>query len=454
MGRLFLQVKVGDQAQGQPFGKKDGMVIDYIDEDEWGVDFKFSDWTKKCFAVVEVDRSLKPSLSAMLKEHDTTLTESRDRTNRIELSDLAGLVGDADLEDKWRSKSDIVPIVDARGKRFTDIVKPTADYDYKVGMMDLNAVASGSYTIGSGAQNYATISAFEADLANPLTGDITGTLETAITQTAICIFNTSYATYTCRITSDTPTYGDITAGHLVTGNFDDQIFGITGTTGTLQFDSFRFIQTAAQPGGQRRFIRCNSTKTLIMRDLYIDGNSILNHFIYFLDNGTANIYNCCFFDLLSGACESGGGPHAGQNFYNNFVYNCENGFDFNDGTGICYSNISFDSGTADYVDGGNMTIANCADSDSTLPAGSGNKRGLTAAAEVETTSTEANFGHPLSNAVNVAKGGNTTHGSTRDISNGLWLPDPSIGFKQVLFGGGGVGGAALQVSNQLAIGLI
>jgi len=60
---FYVTIKVGDKtiAQAKHLGIKDGMVVDYIDPDEWGLpDFNFGSQHKKAFAVLKLDKIYLP----------------------------------------------------------------------------------------------------------------------------------------------------------------------------------------------------------------------------------------------------------------------------------------------------------------------------------------------------------------------------------------------------------
>jgi hypothetical protein len=82
---------------------------------------------------------------------------------------------------------------------------------------DRYAIASGSYTIGA-SKNYATNALFFADHAATYTGNLTGTIQTNVTETAVSSTSSAMAGHTLTHTSDTDPLGVFGSGRIISLN--------------------------------------------------------------------------------------------------------------------------------------------------------------------------------------------------------------------------------------------
>jgi len=162
-------------------------------------------------------------------------------------------------------------------------------------------ISAGSYSIGSGAQNYATLAAAIADIASStLTGNLTFTYETAVTETAQADLQIDLAGYTLRITSNSDPEGRFGNGNLISLNYATASTGWllhrpTGS-GTVQIDHLDVKQITNSASGARMFrdFGATASNTLIMFDNVFDGDSkVLNGYGWeFADaDSTKEIYS-------------------------------------------------------------------------------------------------------------------------------------------------------------------
>jgi hypothetical protein len=430
--RLLVQIKIGDQdiPGSEQLGMKDGYIIDYIDEREWGRRVDVSDWTKKCFALIEVDRSMKDSIKSWLHDNgeDPNSQKYRSRKEKFDLKKLAKTLGDSSLNEKWRS-TQIVPVKSAKGKDIKKDIETSDKIDLDNAIFDLNSIASGTYTIGSGG-DYLTISAWTADFAGSgFTGNMNGQIISNITEASISNFLVNYNGYTLNLTGDTEPSGDATSGRLVSFNFATRCFLITtGAAGTTNIYGFRTKLLVAS-GFESIVVSSTSPHVVNIFNMYMDGDGNGFSALWKDQNCELNYYNNVIWDYNSYGVTVGGSAFKG---YNCAVYGCGTAGAFSNAGGssaIWRSVILFDNGTDASLNAGNV-IENCASSDASIPAGSGNKRSLTSTVQVNVTDTETDFMHPLSGVVDVATGGNTNHLSLNDAAGNSWDIDPSIGFIQ------------------------
>lgn len=159
------------------------------------------------------------------------------------------------------------------------------------------AITAGTYTIGSG-KTYATINAFQADIGATLTGNLSGVVQTDITETSISTFSTALAGYTLRITSDVGPSGDFTAGRNVTMNLADYCIDVTATSASAGakfiIDNLRFTRsnTPADNYPLINLATATTNITCVVRDNVVNLASKLGSFVWLREDATvADIYN-------------------------------------------------------------------------------------------------------------------------------------------------------------------
>lgn len=245
LDRLFVVFKVGDQetaADKEHYGLRHGDIVDYIDEEDWGVAIEdiLSDNMRRVFIIVEVDRSYKNTffgLSRYQRNSGRPINEQmsddyKPRIGWLEISEFGNDIGYPDLEADALDPSTLVPIIDMRGQNpLTRINTGPHPLRSVRSVRDVNSVSSGSYTVGSGG-NYATMAEAFADIGSPLSGNLTFTLTSDVTETASSACSADLNGNTFTITSDTDHEGDFDEGNIMTLNAGNGItwFNFTPTS--------------------------------------------------------------------------------------------------------------------------------------------------------------------------------------------------------------------------------
>lgn len=440
--RLYIQVKVGDQEHPEKpnWGFKDGMIIDYVDELEWGGPVKFSDHTLKVFAVFEVDRSYKDLIKTYLETsgNDVDDVNYKQRKKKLNLKRTADSLGNPTLEIKWRD-NDAVPIQNLKPKKVENLIEDTRLWSPP--QFDFNSVAAGSYTIGNGG-DYATLEAFIADIAASLTGNLTGTIISDITYTSAAQIFTNLSGYRLLITGDTTHNGVYGTGRFVNvNNVNSSILvqETAGQEGKVEFKDFSFKIVSAST---KVLFQVTQVDTISFHDIFVDGDYKNGGSGTLLDFGHTSLridvgqfYNLSIWDLntqdainiydpritvnnmvigcTDSACFKEGIDcrNDSANIYNTFVYNIKDG-----AFGGCANAV----GTRNACDD-----ATCEDADFLV--GTSNQPSLTYANEIYIDDASSNFHWPKAGG-NIKAGGLTTHFSATDIKGSTWdASSPSIG---------------------------
>lgn len=222
LDRIFVSIKIGDNGQYQ-----DGMLIDYFDELETGIDFEKAltpDCSKK-FRFVQIDRRMKPKIVELLSP-----------VGYAKILDPMGLpIPDPDL---YKVRGGILPFVDLASFCKVSITELRDQINAKAplnglllgeeifkssllikpeGISDKASIAGGNCTVGSGgaAPNYLTWALFGSDIAT-LTSNLTATQVANTAETAQCAINVALAGFTLTLTSNTNPLGNFGAGWLTT----------------------------------------------------------------------------------------------------------------------------------------------------------------------------------------------------------------------------------------------
>lgn len=259
----------------------DGMVsvIDPVDSG-WLSPPVISEWMQKVYLVLEIDRNMLPALLDVANCSDDLMTCSdmskyRSRKGFLDFSDLATKLDVPDLLTKIYG-GELIPVVDAHaivsGADLKESVK--ADFSIRPLIKDINAITSGSYTIGSGG-NYATISAFADDMGN-LTGDITGTIISNSSDSSSAVFDITQNGYNIFLTG--PASG--TGYH----------YGIPGNG---------YICTTSVAGGQSILLITDGTGGFYVVNMYIK-NAVSKEASTYgaLTVGNTTVTSNWFFDSL------------------------------------------------------------------------------------------------------------------------------------------------------------
>jgi hypothetical protein len=443
---VYLVFKIGNNG-----GIKHRMLVDYYDPLEWGHTPRqeashFTNWMKTVYLVMRVNRGWNYK-DMITPQGDTILgsgaipdtlnikhVDYRERAGTLDLDAVATEIGDPDLLTKLRSKNPY-DILDATSKNISETLVKDSRVIPLQDVSDLNAVTSGSHTIGT-AKDYATITAYFADVGT-LTGDITGTVETSMTLTANSLWGVTMGSNDANLLTNTAHSGDPTAGNIITTTYTGgQTIDIRGTrTGTHTIDGLSF-KWGTTPGSNRYMIQDavgvainNST----IKNCMFDGEERSN---------ASGIYNNNPTSSSIKANNIGWGlNYAFITDENSVVYdNCgsynatNDGFWMNNNSGTLRSCYSFASGGSDFnANISSMTRNNLASSDTTAT-GTAPQISLTTANEIETTDTDPAFMQPKSGST-ISTNGNTTHAVATDAIGTTWdASDPSIGPYQFVSG--------------------
>lgn len=437
----------------------------------------------RVFAVVRLDDALMPEVSAALS---SIMDKDGRRTIRmtskyLDLDELAVLLGNPALADAWRSREIVPPQDGTKIAKGTLKWRDTKGKTWAVG--DANAVAAGSYTVGSGA-DYANWNAAMADIAATLTGDLTFTQTSDTTETGTDIATVDLGGHTLMITNQSPHGGDPTAGYKSTispagTNYRVIALQLSGT-GTAEVKNLN-IKSASKTVTAASYTILVSTggPNVILHDCLIDlsnitaNHSVLGFYVYDREGASAStsvhVWNSV---VTAGSLGTAGftGFSPAQAYSSVIVVeNCtakmnndDHGFDTGIitvrnccafGSTVCFANIN-------WANGYNNASSDATAADDNWSEGTGNKTGIVAATEFEsTTSTDVNF-------VKVTDAGVCHDGGTTPvISNNIagirgnrrpHSPDVSIGADEFPSSGGasgsGGGGMAAMIAMARAIG--
>jgi hypothetical protein len=284
------------------------------------------------------------------------------------------------------------------------------------------AITSGSYTVGSGG-DYATWKAAFDDFYNQtLTGNLTITQISDVTETSTRTITTNLDTFTLTLTSSVPHLGDPTKGWLTTLNYATNLTfaflsGLAGT-GTCEIKNLKFSVSASLLVLFVHYSGSTAT-TKIHDNLVVEGNYVGN-FIEINSNATLVFYNNVVNHMSKLWLKTGG---TAKGVRNCVAYNCATGFGAS-GDAL-YNCAAFNCVTADFG-AQTGTFTKCASSDATGSEAA--LRSLTAAncfASVDKT--KSNFldilqGGPLWETGNASvSSGQTTDIRGRTIPNGKSL---------------------------------
>jgi hypothetical protein len=436
LGRVILVLKVGDQTDDNPSeGLRDAYPANVIDDNDWGHKVDISDWSKKVYAHIIVPRSQKSRYLNMLENNGKTGIERRERINKINLQKLSVVLGDSNIETEWRSERS-VPIYDIRGKNIDSCVEITGTRDVSIHIPDGNSIFEGAFSVGSGGDYTTWLGAYGDVPSSGLTDNLTFTQISAITETAGFTSFSKLNGFTFKATSNVKPLGNRNGGWITSINHTSNAFRFaTGSSvgGKHEIDGLSFKKITSSSG---RMIYCStSDATIHLHDSVLDGNLWSNELIHMVSSTGNEIYNNLFLRTTSSFSNSRSAIHVGStasaDVYNNFITDCGVGVYWESSSGSYIGNIAFNCLTSLWTPFSGVTVTNNADDDSKLPTGSGNKKGLTPASEVDTVLTSDTLGHPLSGLVNVATDGPATHLSAKDATGVTSWPgdgvDDSIG---------------------------
>ncbi len=380
---VFLVYKVGDAKNGI----LDGMPVCYIDPDNYPnvSDYQstFSDHMKMVFLTVKLPKSRLSKIKEQLIDGESK------RRSKIKFKKLGLEIGNANLENQLRSNNK-VEIIDGTG------IEDSILFDQLDGKaaIDFNAISSGNFTIGTAA-DYATIVLFATDLAN-LTGNLTGTVITDVTETASSLINVNLTSFILKITSDFK---------IVTSNFNGILFDLTMEgPGELCIEKLNIVNgfDLTSNIGNFSINNINTSSTIRINDNIMDGANEFGRYGIFIFDNTPTLYvynNICYDYQVAPVFVIAG---SSQNIYeNNTLYNNSRGFRFNNNAGKVQNNSCFDNSVSDFENVGSATGNNNASSDTSADdgnwnSGSNNQISLVAAEEfVSLIDTEDDFLLPI-----------------------------------------------------------
>ena len=217
----------------------------------------------------------------------------RARNRYLDLAQVAVALGDASLDDDWRGPA-IVPVQDGTSLQVSEL-RNAVGHDFP-DVPDFNAVSSGSYTVGSGG-DYATWSAAIADVAAPLTGDLTFTQISDTTETAGINITKAVSSYTFTLDSDDPHLGNPIGGHeiLVDHTANPAVAlspGVgAGDTGTLDVKNLRLRANQNTSNANMITAIASANGTAQWHDLMLDNNGSQRAGLGTAGNGTIDVWN-------------------------------------------------------------------------------------------------------------------------------------------------------------------
>jgi hypothetical protein len=447
------------------------LPVDYIDPLDWHLRaediFQRSD-CGRIYTYVAIPRRWKDTIVDILQGYGEQSDGFRYKARKalINLDRIGQLHGIADLESQSNNPDKQMPIIyapnfdasclfDIRNKKITK-------FGY---IKDEHTVASGSYNVGVG-QTYTTWAAAFTDIATILTGNLTFTQQSAVTETASHSVTESLAGNILTCTSALNHLGNPNSGYLISTNLSSTatvwILEQEGP-GTFNINKLYFKKISAAGAMSFFLIRNIATGcTLNINNNLFDGNgsfgNLGNAISLFDDQQGANIYNNKIWDCYTGtaagigilACDA-----ANTIVENNTIINCgsgggikgsdlaatyRNNLVLTPNSGNCWNTIANAKG---YNNCSTDTTGENADF---TGGGSGNISSATALNEViSVTDTDATFLQVRTDATNANDGGTTPsiaanmagiEGNVRPRKGGTY----SIGASQWASASGGYAG--------------
>lgn len=211
---IAVIIKVGDNGPAH----RHLTPVCYIDSDEWyGAPAQLSDHCGKVFGVVELPKASTQAIKDIIALNYEYFKSNSTLKVAIDSNAIGRSVVDA-----WLSGNTANPV-----KQTGPWIFKSIDTASEPLVVDRNVVASGSFTVGGGAaDDYPTWSAAFADVAPNMTGDLTFTQTSSLTETAYAFTDENNNGYTFLATSDNPPYGDPTSGWLTSINWNQHFINI------------------------------------------------------------------------------------------------------------------------------------------------------------------------------------------------------------------------------------
>jgi len=410
--RGLVIFKVGDKTPAlnkQHLTTKEGSLIEVIDEAYWQDAIEYIVSSKQMhtvYAMGFVDPKFIPFLqSTLLQIGDKEDTkEYRSRNKLIELEHLAtrtpGLaVSPSTLVDAWRSKNQVPNLWDWTGLKESDFIDASTKSNTPE-IQDLNAVSSGSYTVGSG-KDYSTWATAVSDIAN-LTGNLTFTQETDLTATSEGFLTESLNGYDLTFTSDTPHNGDFSSGWVTSLNYSTGTMIWISCEGSGNFYANDLnIQAITTTSSNQVFRTATISSSFngFIHDIIFDANDLWGNFLTFVDSTPVfKVYNLGILDPTSSGLNAGTSSGSNTVFENITIRGSGySGFEVA-GESVTVRNVAIeDSSYADYrihryAYGYNNASEDDTADDDEWNSGSGNITGIdssdfTSGIEIDDTST-------------------------------------------------------------------
>jgi hypothetical protein len=390
LDRVMIALAVGDNGPV----KRHGMVMSYLSEAEWGLGLHkiITRNTRPAYAFMFVNPKIIPlikrHLGAIHRRSAILNTMGEPITHLIaahgmyvDYWELGRALGMPFLAEEIQQARDTVMVLDG-----TQLGHEVFHY-YATGIparelvYDRYAIYTGLYTIGV-SKNYATPDLFLADLGG-LTGDLTGQVQTACTQTAAGA-TPSFLTngHTLTLNSDVAPYGNFQNGRIVSYSGDATCISLTvansGSVGGIVINDLNYLATGtltADRGLVYGNVGGKDGTILVIKNCLFNAQS-KRFAISFYPDGSAwrfSCYNCVALSLTpTGAygafqCFSTAtNPNSGNIFENCIAYGCKYGFSGISKNYKLNNCASFAPVTADYYLTASLGVfAKCASSDTT-----------------------------------------------------------------------------------------
>jgi len=303
LNRVCVPIKRGDNGQ-----YRNGMPICHIDEAMWGIPLEkiISQFCSQAYFFMLIDRNQIPFFrAATMPILDTAKSKPEcdvflhPRSTVINYADLETDLGISGLKDRIASTESLGIIDGTRisTERFKDIRAIGLPADT---IPDAMSVSNGLYTFGSGG-DYATATLFFADVAATLTGNITGTQISDVTETANVNYSGALAGKSFTVDCAKPHRGNILYGYIMSVNHISHniIFGCSSSSAAIIRVKNLHIKEIGAPTGRPVMVYLNPSAganiTHYAHDIIVDSNSLrCAGFLVTANSGTGvhKLYNC------------------------------------------------------------------------------------------------------------------------------------------------------------------
>lgn len=402
MSRAALTIKRNDKetAPGKEYrGLKHGDPVEIISDADEGWKGKSLDKIitsqrmYEAFGIIEIDPIVVPKWREFIDPVGDVSDKVgyRPRMKRLNIDRLAQKCGIPDINNRLHS-GDVLDTING-----TELIESDFDdatlLDNSFHYPDIRAVSSGDHAVGA-AQIYTTATAFFADIAN-LTGNLSGTVKAVFTASAAAEATETLGGFEFKFTSDTPSLGNYSTGHLITITYNGSTLNLSFEgAGTVIIENQRCIRTVAGAAANRGFVRTFSVTTgftLYCRNNMYNGNSLTGGFFRTTDSDVlCYVYNNIGWDISNQMfLTSAGFMHASSIFASNTCLDAGVSGVVGGGEDATYENDAIlDSVTSDYdgiaaATGNNTAASDASNENGDWNAGANNLSSLTAADEFE-----------------------------------------------------------------------